>query len=103
MPDQPSIPITPGMAIANEHGPSGTLGLIVRSTETDEVFALSCSHVMARFGIGVGDPNAEVIVRPGGGSTEERRIGVLTNMFSRVRIDRPNPEDVALARLITRE
>jgi trypsin len=96
------LPITPGLRIANENGGEGTLSLIVRSTVTDEVFAMSCSHVMARFGVGVDDAGGEVIVEAAAsGSTEERKIGVLSETFSRVDLFGNNDEDMALARLTT--
>jgi len=96
-------PFSPGMEVANLHGAKGTIGILVSMAGSQRTFALSCSHVLARFGSSVSNPDEEIIVQPSAGaaSVSERTIGKLSAVFSRKQAFDAQREDVALAELTT--
>ncbi len=86
--------------------PPGTLGLLVRETQTGHVLVLSCSHVLARSGhFGLPFPQVpdfwKVAQQPISPTCDpaENRIGALQDGFSTIvpQIQGTNTEDCAQA------
>jgi hypothetical protein len=89
--------VQPGVEVAHKLGDRGTLGLLVRKSGSPQVLALSCSHVLARSGVGssAGDlveHPLDVFADP-----EVNRFGLLTDDFTRLNAGSDISEDMALA------
>lgn len=89
-------PIQPGCAGAHFLGEEGTFGLFVRRIGRDEALVLSCSHVLARSGLGQA---GDIIEQPLGGAAVTDPVATLTDVFSTITPFGVNTEDIALARI----
>jgi hypothetical protein len=96
-------PVQPGAAVSIITGSTGTLGAFVKDTQNN-VFLLSCSHVIARSGQLVApfpslSPQQKKIQQPIDPDAAANTIATLTSQFSSlVRQDSGvNTEDMALA------
>lgn len=98
-------PFGPGMSISTTTDGPGTITVIARRTNPSDSrrFAVSCAHVLARFGLNVSDPKTVAVVQPRdeeAGSFDERHVGNLSEFFTRGEKFKDNHEDIALAQLL---
>lgn len=89
--------VQPGVDVAHRFGEAGTLGVLVRTGTSTTVLAASCSHVLARSGLGEKGDLVEhpPLVSATGGEVNE--FGHLTDTFTRLNQSDTFDEDFALA------
>lgn len=90
--------IQPGQDVAHQFGELGTLGLLARGTASGNVFALGCSHVLARSGVQA-NPGDFVEHPPLFARTQldQNEFGKLTRTFTELNSTDTFEEDFALA------
>lgn len=91
--------IQPGLDVAHQQGDPGTLALLVRQGTGEDVLALSCSHVLARSGVGAGA--GDFVEHPVlyTSQYEQNEFGRLTDTFTRLNSYDTFEEDIALAKV----
>jgi hypothetical protein len=94
--------IQPGDEIAHQFGARGTLGLLVHQGDSQTVLAASCSHVLARSGLGAaaGDRVEHPALPPLNQDLERNRFGTLTSTFTRLNQSDTFDQDFALAEVM---
>lgn len=91
--------IQPGDEVAHQFGARGTLGLLVRQDNSQTILAASCSHVLARSGLGAarGDRVEHPALPPMNQDLERNEFGALTSTFTRLNQSETFDQDFALA------